>query len=39
MTMAFQLNGQDFVALNGGPHFKFIEVVANHPHDLERAIS
>jgi predicted 3-demethylubiquinone-9 3-methyltransferase (glyoxalase superfamily) len=23
MTIAFQLDGQDFVALNGGPHFTF----------------
>lgn len=23
MTVPFQLNGQEFVALNGGPHFKF----------------
>ena len=23
MTVAFQLDGQDFVALNGGPHFQF----------------
>lgn len=28
MTMAFTLNGQDFVALNGGPHFKFTEAVS-----------
>ena len=28
MTVAFQLNGQDFVALNGGPHFKFTEAVS-----------
>jgi len=28
MTMAFQLNGQDFVALNGGPHFKFTEAIS-----------
>jgi predicted 3-demethylubiquinone-9 3-methyltransferase (glyoxalase superfamily) len=28
MTMAFQLEGQDFVALNGGPHFKFTEAVS-----------
>lgn len=28
MTIAFQLNGQDFVALNGGPHFKFSEAVS-----------
>lgn len=23
MTVAFQLDGQEFVAINGGPHFKF----------------
>lgn len=28
MTVAFQLNGQDFMALNGGPHFKFSEAVS-----------
>jgi predicted 3-demethylubiquinone-9 3-methyltransferase (glyoxalase superfamily) len=28
MTVAFQLEGQDFVALNGGPHFKFNEAVS-----------
>ena len=28
MTMAFQLDGHDFVALNGGPHFKFTEAVS-----------
>ncbi|HMQ54358.1 MAG TPA: VOC family protein [Anaerolineae bacterium] len=28
MTIAFQLNGQDFLALNGGPHFKFTEAVS-----------
>lgn len=28
MTVAFQLNGQDFVALNGGPHFQFNEAVS-----------
>jgi predicted 3-demethylubiquinone-9 3-methyltransferase (glyoxalase superfamily) len=28
MTIAFQLRGQDFVALNGGPHFKFTEAVS-----------
>jgi predicted 3-demethylubiquinone-9 3-methyltransferase (glyoxalase superfamily) len=28
MTAAFQLNGQDFVALNGGPHFKFSESIS-----------
>ncbi|MBI3122931.1 MAG: VOC family protein [Ignavibacteriales bacterium] len=28
MTVPFQLNGQDFVALNGGPLFKFTEAVS-----------
>ena len=28
MTMAFQLAGQDFVALNGGPLFKFTEAIS-----------
>ncbi len=28
MTMAFQLDGQDFTALNGGPIFKFNEAVS-----------
>ncbi len=28
MTVAFQLAGQDFVALNGGPVFKFTEAVS-----------
>jgi len=28
MTVAFQLAGQDFVALNGGPHFKFTPAVS-----------
>lgn len=28
MTMAFQLDGQGFVALNGGPHFKFTEAIS-----------
>jgi predicted 3-demethylubiquinone-9 3-methyltransferase (glyoxalase superfamily) len=28
MTVAFKLNGQDFVALNGGPHFKFTEAIS-----------
>jgi predicted 3-demethylubiquinone-9 3-methyltransferase (glyoxalase superfamily) len=28
MTVAFQLDGQEFVALNGGPHFKFSEAVS-----------
>ena len=28
MTAAFELDGQKFVALNGGPHFKFTEAVS-----------
>ena len=28
MTVAFELNGQSFTALNGGPHFKFSEAVS-----------
>lgn len=28
MTVEFKLNGQDFVALNGGPHFKFTEAIS-----------
>jgi predicted 3-demethylubiquinone-9 3-methyltransferase (glyoxalase superfamily) len=28
MTVEFQLDGQDFVALNGGPHFKFNEAIS-----------
>ncbi len=28
MTVKFTLEGQDFIALNGGPHFKFTEAVS-----------
>jgi predicted 3-demethylubiquinone-9 3-methyltransferase (glyoxalase superfamily) len=28
MTVEFQLDGQTFVALNGGPHFKFTEAIS-----------
>ena len=28
MTVEFQIEGQDFIALNGGPHFKFNESVS-----------
>jgi predicted 3-demethylubiquinone-9 3-methyltransferase (glyoxalase superfamily) len=28
MTVAFQLEGQEFVALNGGPQFKFSEAIS-----------
>ena len=28
MVIEFQLEGQEFVALNGGPHFKFTEAVS-----------
>lgn len=28
MTVDFQLDGQEFIALNGGPHFKFTEAIS-----------
>jgi predicted 3-demethylubiquinone-9 3-methyltransferase (glyoxalase superfamily) len=28
MVVNFELNGQEFMALNGGPHFKFTEAVS-----------
>ena len=28
MTIEFHLDGQDFVGINGGPHFKFTEAVS-----------
>ncbi len=28
MTATFQLEGQDFIALNGGPHFKFSPAIS-----------
>ncbi len=28
MTATFQLEGQEFMALNGGPHFKFSEAIS-----------
>ena len=28
LAIAFKLEGQDFVALNGGPHFKFSEAIS-----------
>ncbi|HYD98498.1 MAG TPA: VOC family protein [Alphaproteobacteria bacterium] len=28
MTVSFQLDGRDFIALNGGPQFKFTEAVS-----------
>jgi predicted 3-demethylubiquinone-9 3-methyltransferase (glyoxalase superfamily) len=28
MTVEFKLEGQDYIALNGGPHFKFNEAVS-----------
>jgi predicted 3-demethylubiquinone-9 3-methyltransferase (glyoxalase superfamily) len=28
MTAVFELNGQEFIALNGGPHFKFTEAIS-----------
>ena len=29
MSATFQLHGQEFIALNGGPHFKFTEAVVD----------
>jgi predicted 3-demethylubiquinone-9 3-methyltransferase (glyoxalase superfamily) len=28
LTASFELDGQEFIALNGGPHFKFTEAVS-----------
>lgn len=28
MVVSFELDGRDFVALNGGPHFKFTEAIS-----------
>ena len=28
MTVEFEIEGQEFIALNGGPHFKFTEAVS-----------
>jgi predicted 3-demethylubiquinone-9 3-methyltransferase (glyoxalase superfamily) len=28
MTVPFEIQGQEFVALNGGPHFKFTEAIS-----------
>ena len=28
MTIKFEIQGQEFVALNGGPHFKFTEAIS-----------
>jgi predicted 3-demethylubiquinone-9 3-methyltransferase (glyoxalase superfamily) len=28
MVVTFRLNGQEFMALNGGPHFKFTEAIS-----------
>lgn len=28
MTVTFELDGQEFMALNGGPHFKFTEAIS-----------
>ena len=32
MTVSFELSGQKFVALNGGPHFKFTEAISFFVH-------
>jgi predicted 3-demethylubiquinone-9 3-methyltransferase (glyoxalase superfamily) len=30
MTMPFEIHGQQFIALNGGPNFKFTEAIIRH---------
>ena len=32
MTISFKLRGQDFIALNGGPNFKFTEAISLMVH-------
>jgi predicted 3-demethylubiquinone-9 3-methyltransferase (glyoxalase superfamily) len=32
MTVEFEINGQPFLALNGGPHFKFNEAISFQVH-------
>ena len=32
MTVSFQIEGQDFLALNGGPQFKFSEAISFQVH-------
>jgi predicted 3-demethylubiquinone-9 3-methyltransferase (glyoxalase superfamily) len=32
MVVAFELNGQPFTALNGGPQFKFNEAISFQAH-------
>jgi predicted 3-demethylubiquinone-9 3-methyltransferase (glyoxalase superfamily) len=32
MTVAFELDGQEFTALNGGPYFKFTEAISFQVH-------
>ena len=36
MTVSFELNGQPFTALNGGPMFKFTEAVSFQIHCLDQ---
>ena len=37
MTISFELDGQEFVALNGGPHFKFTAAVSFVIHCTSQA--
>ena len=37
MTIAFELDGQKFTALNGGPHFKFNEAISLVVHCQNQA--
>jgi len=41
MTMTFEIAGQEFMALNGGPHFKFSEAISfiancEKQHEIDR---
>lgn len=35
MTVSFELDGQEFVALNGGPLFTFPEAISGHAGNLD----
>lgn len=37
MTVGFELDGQSFMALNGGPHFKYTEAVSFVVHCKDQA--
>ena len=37
MTVSFELDGQEYIALNGGPHFKFTEAISLMVHCEDQA--